>query len=641
MMAAVCAGIFRAPCPAWASPGCDVDRLLAAAHARNLHEARYWHILMHYEKKLTGVVSQVDDPDFFLAPDGKTNPRAELDATIAYLFADSADTRDPDTTDPDAGSGPKQQEKTKKPICRFYARYGWLEKKLGHVMPACFAGRSCPAIDRIEPQSASLVFPTYYLNNPASMFGHTLLTIDTAYTSKRLSNAVNYAAFTEGRGGFSLAVSGLTGLYRGYYSVMPYYKKIQEYSDINQRDIWEYELDLSPAELRRMVRHIREMDGIYSDYYFFDENCSYNLLYLIEAARPSLRLVDRFHLAAIPVDTIKAVEEAGLIRGADFRPAKTTRIQFLADRLRKERRDRVRALVNGRISPDEIVGQPLPRQIKIRMLDLAVEVIQYRYVNKELDQQEYRDLLLAALKARSGLGRAETDWEDAIPAPPRPEKGHDSKRLSAGPGLESGDLFYEIRFRPALTDLTDMDYIPGQGAQLEFFDLRGRYYPEDRRLLLQQADVVDIVSISPRSAFFKPLSWKANTGWHRKPLETDENALYYRLNGGAGVAGKYADSGIIYLMAESELDISGDLEADYAIGAGAALGTILPVRRVFKLHLYGRALGFFMGDTHADYTAAAVGSFKLDTNHHLSVSARWTDAGAEAYTVGAIWHWFF
>ena len=57
MMAAVCAGIFPAPCPSWASAGCNVDRLLAAAHSRDLHEARYWHILMHYEQKLSGIVT--------------------------------------------------------------------------------------------------------------------------------------------------------------------------------------------------------------------------------------------------------------------------------------------------------------------------------------------------------------------------------------------------------------------------------------------------------------------------------------------------------------------------------------------------------------------------------------------------------
>jgi len=118
------------------------------------------------------------------------------------------------------------------------------------------------------------------------MFSHTLLTIDTGYTNKRLSNAVNYAAFTEGRTGMSFALRGLVGLFKGYYTVMPYYKKIQEYSDINQRDIWEYELNLTPDEIRRMIRHIKELDLIYTDYYFFDENCSYNLLFLLEAARP-------------------------------------------------------------------------------------------------------------------------------------------------------------------------------------------------------------------------------------------------------------------------------------------------------------------------------------------------------------------
>ena len=32
--------------------------------------------------------------------------------------------------------------------------------------------------------------------------------------------------------------------------------------------------------------HTYEMDKIYSDYYFFDENCSYDLLFLLDAARP-------------------------------------------------------------------------------------------------------------------------------------------------------------------------------------------------------------------------------------------------------------------------------------------------------------------------------------------------------------------
>ena len=432
------------------------------AREKNLHADRYWHILMHYEKTLTGVESQVDDPDFFLAEDGKTDPEAELHATIRYLF--------------DGGKDAQEA------ACRFYARFGWLKEELGGELPQCFAGRNCPDIDRIDPRSASLIFPTYYMNNPASMFGHTLIIIDTAYTNKRLSNAVNYAAVTGGGDGFSLALSGLTGLYQGYYSVMPYYKKIQEYSDINQRDIWEYRLNLSPAELRRMVRHIREMDQIGSDYYFFDENCSYNLLYLIEAARPSVHLTDRFDLAAIPIDTIKAVKEEDLIVDAEFRPAKATRIDYLIDQLDSGQVEMVEAMIEGQMAPAELLDRPFSNKEKIRILDLVAEVIQYRYVSEDLDKEDYREQLLSALRVRSGLGQAETDWQEQIPVPPRPENSHDSRRVSAGIGLRSGDVFYELRLRPALTDLTDMDYVHNQGAQIEFGDLRTRYYPESGRL---------------------------------------------------------------------------------------------------------------------------------------------------------------
>ncbi|MCK7512715.1 MAG: DUF4105 domain-containing protein [Desulfobacterales bacterium] len=68
--------------------------------------------------------------------------------------------------------------------------------------------------------------------------------------------------------------------------MLPYYAKLQEYSDVDHRDIWEYSLNLTEPEIRRMMLHIRELDAIASDYYFFDENCSYLLFSLLEAARP-------------------------------------------------------------------------------------------------------------------------------------------------------------------------------------------------------------------------------------------------------------------------------------------------------------------------------------------------------------------
>lgn len=100
------------------------------------------------------------------------------------------------------------------------------------------------------------------------MFGHTLLFIETADRSKLLSYSVSYSAVTNETFGPFFAVKGLFGMYPGYFAVLPYYAKLQQYSDVDHRDIWEYRLNLTEPEIRRMLLHIRELESIASDYYF-------------------------------------------------------------------------------------------------------------------------------------------------------------------------------------------------------------------------------------------------------------------------------------------------------------------------------------------------------------------------------------
>ncbi|NTU73945.1 DUF4105 domain-containing protein, partial [Candidatus Roizmanbacteria bacterium] len=170
------------------------------------------------------------------------------------------------------------------------------------------------------------------------------LTVETASRSKLLSHAVNYSAITTETFGPLFAVKGLFGFYKGYFSILPYYGKLQEYSDIDQRDIWEYPLDLTKEETLKLLMHVYELDSIYSDYYFFDENCSFMLLSLLEAARPELRLSGeywgRWSFWVIPADTIGAVRRAGLIDKVNYRPSQATRISYRASLLSPGSRER-------------------------------------------------------------------------------------------------------------------------------------------------------------------------------------------------------------------------------------------------------------------------------------------------------------
>ncbi|MBN1826670.1 MAG: DUF4105 domain-containing protein [Candidatus Eisenbacteria bacterium] len=576
--------------------------LLENARRAELHDAPYWHTLLHYKRGLFGLRSLVDDPDFFLAPDGKHDPRAELEATLRAFFL-------------------PPPEEGKHPLCRFVARYHWLKERLS-IDESRLPVPGCEPFERlmeeIRPESVTLVFPTSHMNSPASMYGHTLLAVETSYKSDLLSYAVNYSAITNETFGPFYIVKGLFGMYEGYFSILPYYAKLQEYGDVNDRDIWEYPLDLSGAEIRRLMMHIYELEDIYSDYYFFNENCSYDLLFLLDAARPGLDLTDRTGWWVIPIDTIREIERAGLFRSAAYRPSKSTKIKYLASLLSREDRREARAIAGGGRNPEEVRDSAIPDEEKITILDLAGEILQYRYMGKEIPKEIYQKRFLNTLRVRSVFGDAEAEERYAIPAPPRPDDGHRSNRLALGGGAVEERTFWEVRLRPAYHDLLDNEDGYKKGSQIIFGEAVVRYDPAGEKARLHALDLIDIVSIAPRDEFFKHTSWKIRTGFFRRTMENGRDYVVYDLNPGFGRAYDGGFPGIVYGMIETDLHVGGALERSWSAGAGASIGFVGSLTGRWKAHLYGRDIVYGLGDEDNRFEAGLGQNLVLGANSGLA-----------------------
>jgi len=583
-----------------------LEEVLESAHQQKLHEDPYWHILLHYKTSARGSESLVDDPGYFLAPDGKTNPEAELKATIRAFF------------DP-------QDEGKKSAVCRFVARYEWIKERL-HLdcnrLPIAGCLPFQDFMNKIRPESVTLIFPMAHLNSPASMFGHTLLTIETANKSKLLAYAVSYSAVTDETFGPFFAVKGLFGLYPGYFSVLPYYAKLQEYSDVDHRDIWEYPLNLTEQEIRRMMLHIHELDHIASDYYFFNENCSYLLFFLLEAARPTVTLTDRFHGWLIPLDSIRMIEDQGFITDALYRPSRTTKIKYLASRIPEQGQDRALALARGEREEDFLVNGEIPDQEKRKTCELAGEYLQYLYTKGKVPEEVYQERFLKILQARSRLGISKDESLYQILPPVQPDKGHHSNRFALGIGAKGHEFFEEIRIRPAYHHLMDSDDGYVEGAQLIFTDLALRHYPSDHKLTLEGLDVIDIVSFSPRDKFFHPISWKIKTGFTRIQGKDDEDQMVYEVNPGGGFAFENDRMGLMYGMLETNLNISGGLKHDYAAGAGGSVGIIRHMSDFWKAHLFVRGLSYGLGDQSNVLEAAMQQNFAITPDRSISVELK-------------------
>lgn len=628
------------PAAAIAAPDTDsyADQLIARVQDLGLAESRQWHALMHYRRNwiLPGVTGQADDPSFYLAPRGKTDPRAELEATLRAFFA------------PAVEETPELQH----PQCRFIARYHWLKDELDFD-PTLLPEQPCPRFtawrEALQATDLTLVFPSAYINNPSSMFGHTLLRVDGADQNERtrlLAYAINYAVNPGTDGQVEFIFKSMTGLYPGEFSIAPYYVKVKEYSDLENRDIWEYRLDFTQDEIDRLLRHAWELGETWFDYYFFDENCAYHLLSLFEAARPELDLSERFRGWVIPVDTVRAMaRQPGMVKEVIYRPAGNTRLSARLDELSGEERDLVRRIADGEYAGVDALEadaglQDLPPARRALVLDGAYMALRHETSRGRIAADESarrsRELLLA-------LSRLPDVSLNAPPMPEvRPEQAHGTRRIALGAGHEAGRDYLQVSLRPAYNDLLDPPGGYAEGAQINFLDLGLRHDTSSDRTRLEHVHVIDVLSIAPRDAFFRPVSWKLGTGFVRKRLNDGRRPMVWRSEAGAGLATGSWERALGYFMIEGTLDVSGRLEDDHAVGLGARTGLHLRPHPAWKVHLYAKSQEFRFGARHHEREVALEQSLALGMNHglRLAVGGR-NDAGSGRGFAHLAWHAYF
>ena len=460
-----------------------------------------------------------------MAKDGKTDPKSELYATIDALLNES--TLDDNST-----------------ACRFPARKAWLKEHLdGIEFPEVHCDEYDKVLKRLNPKSATLVFPSAHINSPASMFGHTFLRINSAYNSKLLSYAVNYAADADPskENGALFAIKGLFGGYFGKYSLLPYYDKLKEYRDSEQRDIWEYDLNLSEEEVLKMVRHIWELNETHSYYYFFTQNCSYNMLWFLEAARPELDLRSYFSFQVIPLETVHATKAEGVIKEDFYRPSKRTTHLVYEKLIHKEYRELTLKLAASDIDVAFLDASKIPLEQKRYILEASIELLEYDYSKSKIDKETYLKRFHNLSKARAALGTGE---KIVIKTPPNPIESHQAIRASFGVGVREGKSVGFLGLRPAYHSLEDSGYGFLRGTQIEFLSLE--LSSDKHKLSLEDATILSIVSIAQRSDFFDNLSWRTKFGWDRNSLD---NSAHFIGTVGAGFSWGN-EFGYTYIMAD-------------------------------------------------------------------------------------------
>ncbi len=551
--------------------------MLGHAETAALAERREWRALLHYRRAADGqsAVSAATDPRFFLAPEGQSDPRAELAATLRAFF----------TTTP-VGGDPQPAQ------CAFIARYQWLKAEL-RIDDRRLPPQVCARFERwwheLDTEAITLVFASAYLNNPASLFGHLFLRLDQrgqGETSPLLAYAINYAADTTDSNPLLYALNGVSGGFKGRFALQPYYQLVRTYGDLENRDLWEYRLHLSAAQRRRLLEHLWELRGIDFNYYFFRENCAWQLLTLLEVTDPALRLSDQFPLWTLPADALRLlVRQTRLVGEATARPGRSAKINrryaVLTARERRLAR-RLRQDPTVAATP-EFLRQAPPRQALL--LELALDERQRNQARHALEKHAAPPDPIAhrLLTTRHQLAVASTPVQ-ITPYATRPETGHAARRIGLSGGQRNGGGFLEINARAAYHGLLEPDagYTPDAG--IELLSLALRRYEDHERWVLDRLTLLDIASLTPFNALTPQPAWHLYAGWEPAPQPDGLAWNAFAARGGVGIA---AETGwpwrtVWFALPGLALNANSQSAKSYRAGWALELGALVQPTSAWK-----------------------------------------------------------
>lgn len=548
----------------------------------------------------------MDGPEFFFAPDGKTNPAAELKASLEAM---SKDIR----------VGKLKQH----PQCAFPFRLQFLKEVMGLRVEKVRCEQFEKFIEGFNnPKSISIVYSSAYPNNPASMFGHLLIKVNSERNNPLLDSGINYAAVVpDDENPFAFFYFGVFGGYIGSYTHQPYYVKVNKYVSFESRDLWEYELTLTQEETLQFLAHLWEIEtNSFYWYYFFDENCAYQIMKALEAVKPHWN-VSRHNIYVIPGEMIKNLAfTPGAIQEVHFRPSHYNRAQQVMAALTPEEKVTTDQLIEKKVPPESVTSR--------LSLDATIAYIEFvRNEKKDTYNKEYVDFRNQLLSARAKLGPLSDDEEQRLPAIPRetrPDEGHDASMLAPGFGVakfssnEKLAEFLRFRIRSAYHDLLNKDLGLTQYGKIEFPSAEFRYYPTENELLIEEIGLLKTTSLHAISTLSQKISFKVDT---KIATAKDYGCLTCRhasaeVGGGAAfnVGGKRH---IAYGLGTLRAEGSTRLPNGYRLGPGLDVGFILNPE---NLKLMVRAQRQWYFDAQKSYNAFVD---TLDVGAALHLKRNW------------------
>ncbi len=560
-------------------------KLWKQAHDRQLYNHPYWLKLLHFYSFGESVgqwssKSDVISTSFFLSPKGKTDPEAELEATLKSLLRPVSD-------------NPDQHAR-----CKFIARFHWLKSMLDFPE---LSELNCPGFERWanlkEATGISIVFVSAFLKNPASTFGHLLIKFNSSnrhFGHSLLRPTLNYGAIVNPDDNpFTYALRGIFGGYKGSFTDERFYNFNHVYGENELRDLWEYQLSFTSEQQHRITYHAWELlQDVQFKYYFFLDNCAYRMAELLEMAwTDSTRINTSGALWAIPVDVVfklkkisNATNQLPLLGKPTLIPSRQRKLQTRVAQLSKLEQVHLKELIKSKHYIDSEVFRNLPERSQAKIIDALLDYQQYqKKAEPDLKHDLERSKLLLA---RSHLPILDNNISEIIPKAPTEGTPAMRFRLGAvyndllGTALETG-VWANYH------DLLGEESGHLLNAEVVTLDLHVQYRDNSYELTQFQLFNIQKYSLNPTgiSGDFE-WSWRARSAWERENLGCSPCRKFF-ISGGLGRSFSLTGGDVEYAFVDLFVETKNNSLSSTSFGYAPHLGITLSPMDIWKIKMEG------------------------------------------------------
>lgn len=494
----------------------DINQKLVTDQAieRQIYNSHAWHRLLHLDQSNAPLINSKT----FLLSHDKFSSKNEMVKTINSFFEDNQS------------------------ICKYPARFYWLKNEL-NLNSDDFPIVDCKSfnkyLEKTNPINLKLVFVSEQVKSPSSMMGHTFFKLEgVSESNQKRENAVSFFTVIDTVNiPYLILKSTIIGM-KGFFILSPYKNQKNRYLNEEERNIWEYDLNLTNYQKKLIYYHFWELKDLDITYLFTGFNCATIVDDMLGIADKNYK--NDFSLWITPKDVIKKANNHHLLGKSELVPSNVWTLNMLSEALPNDKTDEIEHLISTK-RLNEIKKYSFSENEKIKQLEIGLFRTYSEYLqqnsNNFFSKQEQDNLNVF-------LDEQEKEHYIDLSKYKNPIKTFDDTQFAIGYQKSFQQEGITLGFLPASNTLYDdnREYFSESSLKIGEFTL----LLQPDAVKIDSASIFAMQSLIPWNSLTKSLSNDFKLNYEKQYTEKLNEYHAFNLSGGIGISKKIHEDVMLF-----------------------------------------------------------------------------------------------